>query len=237
MLVAVAVFAVTVAVTLALRDPGDASTADRPAMESQATTAELCGPSSETDLPVGWGPERPIYTDTTFPDSLTFNSTYKNENIGDERNWVSVKPASNTEDGGWLDDIEIEPGQEYLVRAYVRLDGPVDQAATNVILRFNVPSCTAHRVGTEATLSSENTFPSTVWDGAEFWSRGDFNLTVLPDSAVLYSNRHPGGLPLATYELVSATGVRLVSDQATDDFLPGYSESVYVTFRVIASAP
>jgi len=212
--------------------------ADQPAVNSQVAGAELCGPSSETDLPIGWGPERLIYTDTTFPDSLTFNSTYKNENLGDERNWVAVKSASDTEAGGWLDEIEIEPGQEYLVRAYVRLDGPIDQAATKVLLRFNMPTCTAHRIGTTATLSSENTFPSAIWDGTEFWSRDDFTLTVVPDSAVLYSNRHPSpeGLPLATYDLVSATGVQLASDEATGEFLPGYSESVYVCLRVIANA-
>lgn len=196
-LVAIAAIVVGAIVSLAVRDPwgaptsGDAPTADQPAAESQADGRELCGPSSETDLPVGWGPERFIYTDTTFPDSLTFNSTYENKNIGDERNWITIKPASDTDGGGWLDEIEIEPGQEYLVRAYVRLDGPIDQTATDVILRFNMPNCTAHRVGTTATLSSENTFPSTIWDGAEFWSRDDFNLTVVPDSAVLYSNRHP----------------------------------------------
>lgn len=190
-LIAVVAIFVGVIVAFALRDSGSAPITDQPAVDSHADGADLCGPSSETDLPVGWGPERPIYTDTTYPDSLTFNSTYENENIGDERNWVTVKPASDTEDGGWLDEVEIEPGQEYLVRAYARLDGPVDQAATNVVLRFNMPNCTAHRVGTTATLSSENTFPSEIWDGAEFWSRDDFNLTVLPDSAVLYSNRHP----------------------------------------------
>lgn len=237
-LVAVAAIVTTVVVPLAVRDSGTTPVVDQPVAESQADGAELCGPSSETDLAVGWGPERLIYTDTAFADSLTFNSTYENENIGDERNWVNVKPASDTKDGGWLDEIEIEPGQEYLVRAYARLDGPIDQAATSAILRFTMPNCTAHRIGTMATLSSNNTFPSKVWDGVEFWSRDDFNLTVSPDSAVLYSNRYPDpeGLPLATYDLVSTTGVRLASDEATGEFLTGYSEAVYVYFRVIANA-
>jgi hypothetical protein len=237
-LVAVAAVVITVVITFAARDPGSTPAADQPVEQSQADGAELCGPSSETDLPVGWGPERPIYTDTTFPDSLTFNSTYEDENIGDERNWVGIRSASSTGENVWHDEIEIEPGQEYFVRAFVRLDGPIDQAAANVILRFNVPNCTAHRIGTEAALSSDHTFPSQIWDGAEFWSRDDFNLTVLPDSAKLESNRHPGpdGLPLATYDLVSATGVQLASDEATGEFLPGYAEGVYVTFRVIASA-
>ncbi len=211
----------------------------QPALNSPSAVSGLCGQSSETDLPVGRGPERLIFTDETYPDSLTFNSTYRNENYGDERNWVTIKPASVTEAGGWVDDIEVESGEEYLVRAYLHLDGPAEQIAESVIMRFNVPNCTAHRIGVEATLSSGNTFPSKIWDGAEFWSREDFNLTVLPDSAEMVSNRYPdpNALPLPTYDLVSAEGALLASDETPGEFLPGYAESAIVTFRVIARMP
>ncbi|PPF34542.1 hypothetical protein C5E05_14555 [Pseudoclavibacter sp. AY1H1] len=136
----------------------------------------------------------------------------------------------------WYDEMEIEPGAEYFVRAYLSLDGPADQVAKDVVLNFNLPDCTAHRIGVMATLSSDQTFPARIWDGAEFWSRDDFTLTVVPDSAQLESNRHPEGLPLATYELVSGSGLPIASEEATGEFLPGYAESAYVTFRVIANA-
>ncbi|PPH27258.1 MULTISPECIES: hypothetical protein [unclassified Rathayibacter] len=196
----------------------------------------MCGPTSETDLPVGWGPERLIYTDTTFPGSLTFNSTYKNEDTGDERITVGIRSVSSTGPNVRHDEIEVEQGQEYFVRADVHLDGPADCAATTVILRFNLPNCSAHRIGTSATLSSNNTIPSKAWDGAEFSSNDDFSLTVVPDSPVLQSNRHPGGegLSLSTDDLMSATGGQLASDEATGEFLPGYAEAAHVAFRVIA---
>ncbi|WP_146081132.1 hypothetical protein [Pseudoclavibacter sp. AY1H1] len=214
---------------------GTAGSAE-PVAEAKVDGQDLCGPSSETDLPVGWGPERAIFTDTAYPDSLTFNSTYENEGLGDERNWVGIRPAMSSGEQVWYDEMEIEPGAEYFVRAYLSLDGPADQVAKDVVLNFNLPDCTAHRIGVMATLSSDQTFPARIWDGAEFWSRDDFTLTVVPDSAQLESNRHPEGLPLATYELVSGSGLPIASEEATGEFLPGYAESAYVTFRVIANA-
>lgn len=183
-------------------------------------------------MAVGWGPERPLYYDDTYPDALTFNSTAENANVGDERNWVVVKPAANLEAGSWSDNMEVEPDGVYLVRLYIRLDGPSTHDATDTKLVFNLPTCTGHRVGVEGFLSANNVFPQTIWDGAEFWSRRDFNLALVPDSAVLYNNF--GEFPLATNSLVTSTGVLVGNEQMDGRFRAGYSNSAYVYFEVKA---
>jgi hypothetical protein len=226
-----------VAATVAAQYFGNevAPTAQQPAPtapSSPGSSDTSCSSNSEKPTGVGWGPDRPLYLDDTYPATLTFNSTYQNSNVGDERNFVTIKPASDTNDGGWLDLVEVEPDTIYLVRAYVRLDGPANQAAANTVLKFNLPTCTGHRIGIGGILSASNTFPGTIWDGAEFWSRTDFNLALIPDSAVAYTNA--GEFPLATNGLPTATGVPLGTGAMDGNFKPGYAAAAYVVFQVRA---
>lgn len=206
-----------------------------PATTEDAQTAgtELCSPNSEGDPLVGWGPERPVYTDTAYPDSLTFNSTYKNAELGDERNWVRGRATGS---GDYGDLIEVHDGGEYQVNAYFRLDGPGDQVAEAVRYRLEVPGCAGHRIGVSGSVTAENTYPLTIWDGAEFWARDNFTLTVVPDSAIVESNAHPGpeGLPVST-QLIVSDGLPLPTGAEGATMAPGYGEAVYVTLRVRAA--
>lgn len=198
------------------------------------TPSGLCSADSESRVGDGWGPGRPTYHDDTFPPSLTFNSTSDNFNIGDERNFVTVKPAADTQPSGWLDSVEAHNDDEYLVRVYVRLDGPDTHSASGTNLMVNVPTCTGHRIGLAAILSSTDAFPGEVWDGASLWSRSDFNLALVPDSGTVYGNAYPSGLAFSVNDLVTSKGIPLGSGALDGVFEPGYEHSVYVTFKVRA---
>lgn len=203
--------------------------------DSNKAPNDLCSADSEGHVAEGWGPDRPTFHDDTFPNSLTFNSTSDNVNLGDERNFVAVKPDSNKQAGGWLDSVEAQNNQVYLIRVYARLDGPQAHEAKGTNLSVNLPTCTAHRVGVSATLSSLDAFPGQVWDGASFWSRRDFNLALVPDSGRLYSNAHPTpGLAFSVNDLVTSKGILLGSKALDGIFEPGYEHDVYVTFLVRA---
>jgi hypothetical protein len=193
-----------------------------------------CSPNSEGEPLVGWGPDRQVYRDNTYPTSLTFNSTYENEIVGDERNWVRARPVDDP-DAKFQDKVEVTGGAEYAVQAYVRLDGPSDQVADEPVVMFNVPVCTGHRIGVSGYVLAGNVFPGEVYDGVEFWALEDFNLFVVPDSAVIYSNDSPdGGMPVSTDDLVTTTGVDPGSDSPDGLLRPGYAESRYIEFRVRA---
>lgn len=243
-IIALAAFLAGTAVgVIALRSSQDAPITTQTGGQALQTAAptqpasdlnDLCSADSEAQVTDGWGPDRATYHDDTFPTALTFNSTSDNLNLGDERNFVAIKPVSVTEAGGWSDSLEVRNGQEYLVRIYARLDGPEDYSAKGTKLVVSLPTCTGHRVGLAAILSSLDAFPSEVWDGASFWSRNDFNLALVPDSGLVHSNAHPKGLPYSTGDLVTAKGIALGSEKLDGVFKPGYGSSVYVIFKVRA---
>lgn len=237
-----------VGVTALSRSPAEPSTTGAGTQSLQtappalpdSTSTDLCSDDSEAHVASGWGPDRPTYHDDTFPTALTFNSTSDNVNLGDERNFTTVKPANMTEASGWLDSVEVHNNQEYLVRIYARLDGPDAYSAKGTTLVVNLPTCTGHRIGYAAILSSLDTFPSEVWDGASFWSRNDFNLALVPDSGTVYGNAWPRnekgqlGLPYPVGDLVTSKGIPLGSEKLDGVFKPGYENAVYVTFKVRA---
>lgn len=215
------------------REEVQAPTDAHASQEAPAQISQLCAADSETPVASGWGPERPTYHDDTFPASLTFNSTSANANIGDERNFVGIRPEEAAEDVKWVDSQEVVNGAVYVVRVYVRLDGPASHSATDVKLAVNLPTCTAHRIGLAAFISSGDTFPGTVWDGAAFWSRRDFNLAVVPDSGRVFGN-FQDGRAFSMVDIFMSEGIQLGSRDLDGIFWPGYKDAVYVTFKVRA---
>ena len=202
-----AVAAVVVSLLISVHPSETSSTPPQQAAPAGAASSKppdtdsLCGASSDDQVADGWGPARSIFYDDTFPTALTFNSTGENEGIGDERNFVAGKAATDKRGGSWSDTIEVTDGGEYLVRAYARLDGPDTHEATDARLMFNLPACIAHRIGVIGFVTASNVFPDEVWDGMSFWSRHDFTLALVPDSAYLYNNSHPEGQALSTQDL------------------------------------
>ena len=91
---------------------------------------------------LAWGPIRPTYTIEKPAPHVTFNSITNNPNYGDERNFVTIKDASNQNAGGWVDQITIQDGKEYYVRMYVHNNAAenLNLIANNVTAKYNLPT-------------------------------------------------------------------------------------------------
>jgi len=200
-----------------------------PAAEpSPAATDEMCAPSSKGEVPSGWGDSRPIYEGDRVLDHLTFNSRGDNEVVGDERNWVRIRPARD--DGAWQGmRIEAVPGQTYTVSAYVHLDGPAEQTATGTTAAFNVPTCTGHLIALTGFIESVDAYPMQIWDGVELWAREDFNLAFVPDSTILENNF--GTFPLSD-DILFGDGVPIGVEHMDGIYKPGEGNDAYISFKV-----
>lgn len=169
---------------------------------------------------LAWGPDRPTYTIQQPADHITFNSITNNPNYGDERNFVTIKDTANTAAGGWTDDIQVQQGKEYWVRAYVHNNAHQDLnlVAQNVTAKFNLPTQTANRIQVDGYISASNATPAEVWDQAVFSSDKRFKLNYVPGSATFTNNVFPGGTALP--DSVVSTGALLGYNQL-DGKIPG----------------
>jgi len=66
-----------------------------------------------------WSPDRPTYTIENPAPHVTFNSITNNPNYGDERTFFDAKNAANKDQGGFVDKLATDGGQELLLRVYV----------------------------------------------------------------------------------------------------------------------
>lgn len=190
---------------------------------------KLCAKSSVGKDLAGWGPERPLFGPTRRPSYVAMNSLSV-EDYGDERNSVVVipEPELASETFPWQDRQEVKRDTIYVVRMIVHPTGPRGTRASDVVAKFNLPTCTGHRIGFYGFISTQNGFPGESWDGATFWAREDFNLAYVPDSAVFQSGDGQQ-VPLNGEErLFTNKGVRL-GPQAG---MSTQGEPGYVFFRV-----
>jgi uncharacterized repeat protein (TIGR01451 family)/LPXTG-motif cell wall-anchored protein len=184
---------------------------------------------------LAWGPERPTYTMEKPADHVTFDSITNNPNYGDERNFVTIKDASNTNAGGWVDEITPQNGKEYYVRMYVHNNAAanLNLVAKNVTAKFNVPTYAAKRVQIDGYLSADNATPGSIWDQAVFSSNNNFNLSYEAGSATYTNNVFTGGTALP--DSVASSGAKLGYRSMNGD-IPGCLQySGYVIFKVKAT--
>jgi uncharacterized repeat protein (TIGR01451 family)/LPXTG-motif cell wall-anchored protein len=182
---------------------------------------------------LAWGPDRPTFTIEHPADHITFNSITNNPDYGDERNFVRIKDAANTAAGGWSDEINVQPGKEYLVQMYVHNNAAtsLNLVAKNTNVKANVPTTTGKKVQIDGFISADNASPKQVWDQAIFNSTQDFNVAYVPGSAVYYNNVFPTGTGLAD-SIVTNAGVKVGYDKM-DGNVPGcFQYSGYVSFKV-----
>jgi uncharacterized repeat protein (TIGR01451 family) len=179
------------------------------------------------------GPDRPTYTVAQPSDHITFNSITDNPDQGDERNFVQVKDASNTNAGGWKDSLNVEDGKEYLVRIFYHNNAAsnLNLVATNTRVTANVPATTGKSVQIDGLISADNSSPQKIWDDAVLTSSDDFNITYEPGTATLYNNVFTGGTTLAD-SIVTSAGAPIGYDKL-DGKIPGcFQYSGDVTFKV-----
>lgn len=183
-----------------------------------------------------WGPDRPTYTVAHPADHITFNSITDNPIVGDERNFVVIKDAANTNSGGWQDNITAEPGKEYLVRVYVHNNAAdnLNLTAVNTRVSASVPTTTGKKVSLSGFVSADNAAPQKVWDDASLNSTKDFNVAYVPGSARIYNNGYAkGGNGQALPDSIVTYAGALVGYNGPDGKVPGCFEYVsYVTFKI-----
>lgn len=179
-----------------------------------------------------WGPTRDTFTIAHPADHVTFNSITDNPNIGDERNFVSIREAGTN--GLWQDAVTVQPGKEYVVRAYVHNNAAsnLNLVAEDVTAKISLPTTTGKSIDVSTIISSSNATPKEVWDQATFNSGVDFNLTY--KAGTLHYNTNgfgPNGVSLPESAFTS-TGALLGYDHL-DGKIPGcFQYAGYLSFTV-----
>ena len=188
---------------------------------------------------MAWGPDRPTYTMAQPADHVTFDSITDNPEVGDERNFLTIKDASDTSTGGWQDSVTAQAGHEYLVRIYVHNDAAsnLNLKATNVRAKVNVPTTTGKSVELGGFITSDNASPQEIWDSATLTSNSDFNVAYEAGSARLYNNVFGQTGTQLSDNIVTNTGAQLGYNKL-DGVIPGCMQYAgYVTFKVKVQGP
>lgn len=155
-----------------------------------------------------WSPDRPVKdwnnpADRTGFDHVVFNSFINTPNYGDERTFFDAKDATNTAQGGFQNLIDVNDGQELLLRTYVHNNGNQDLNATGQTVAHNskvqvvLPSATDKNLRAVSYISASNATPQAVSDTVDFVNDTPFNMEYVPGSATAYTNAVPGGYQVA----------------------------------------
>jgi len=207
---------------------------------------------------VGWGDNgggRPSYTldeinADVLKDMVIFN-TISNSVNGNEKNFVSAREYDDSsltdEEHIWnTREIEVEDGQEYIIRAYVHNNNPhAENVAENVRVFFSIPMDSDTNIPVYGFITSDNAEPSKYWDGLMFKSNSNFHLEYVYGSAYLYNNGIGAkGLQLNDDVVTKENGQQIgYYDYRTDPedpvildgVIPGcHQYASYVTIRVRA---
>ncbi|MCA9309159.1 DUF11 domain-containing protein [Candidatus Saccharibacteria bacterium] len=183
-----------------------------------------------------WGPSRTTYTVDHPADHITFNSIVDNPHVGDEREFVSIKDASNTTGGGWRDSVTVEEGKEYLVRIYAHNNAAssLNLTAENTRVKAGVPTTTGTSVMITGFVSADNAQPTEVWDDIKLSSDKTFNVAYVPGSARIYNNGYAAGgngQPLPD-SIVTSAGAK-IGYNGPDGKVPGcFQYDNYIYFKV-----
>jgi uncharacterized repeat protein (TIGR01451 family)/LPXTG-motif cell wall-anchored protein len=183
-----------------------------------------------------WGPSRATFTEQNPAPYITFNSITNNSFYGDERNFVTVKDASNTQDGGWVDNLTVQPGKEYVVRMYVHNNAAdnLNLVAKNVRASASVPTTTGKSVPISGFINADNSEPKQVWDDIRLNSDKDFNLAFVPGSATWHNNgigKNPEGAKLPD-SIVTSAGAKLGYNELNGEIPGCFKYGGYVYFKV-----
>lgn len=187
-------------------------------------------------ISLAWGPDRETFTTAHPANYVTFNSITDNPVYGDERNFVNVKDAANTQDGGWQDTVNVQPGKKYLVRMYVHNNAAenLNLKSINTRVKASVPTTTGKNVSISGFVSSDNAKPGEVWDDIHFASSKDFNLAYVPGSARIYNNGYAkGGNGQALPDSIVTSAGAKIGYNGPDGIVPGcFKYDNYVYFEV-----
>ncbi len=176
-----------------------------------------------------WGPTRTTYTIEQPAEHVTFNSITNNPNIGDERNFVGIREASAP--NLWHDEMNVEPGKEYIVRMYVHNNAAdnLNLVAENTKALVTLPTATGRSVQVDGAVTASNATPGTVYDHATFVGEQDFNIAYVPGTLKYETNKGTFDIPETVFDQRGA----LLGYDKMDGKVPGCFEYAgYLSFRV-----
>lgn len=183
---------------------------------------------------LAWGPGRPTYTVAQPADHITFNSITDNPNVGDERQFVGIKDASNTSSGGWQNTVTAQAGHEYLVRIYVHNNAAssLNLVATNTRVAAALSTSTGTSVPITGYVSADNASPKQVYADVNLASSQQFNIAYVAGSAHIYNNATGQAGRTVSDSIVDGSGA-LIGYSSNDGKVPGcFQYASYVTFKV-----
>ena len=181
-----------------------------------------------------WGPARDTYTVEKPADHIVFNSITNNPVYGDERQFASIKDASNTTAGGWQNTVTAQAGKEYLVRVYVHNNAAdkLGLVATNTRVMAALSTATGTSVPVTTYVSADNASPKQVYADVKLTAAQNFNIAYVPGSAKIYNNATGQAGRAVSDSIVNGSGA-LVGYNANDGKVPGcFQYASYVTFKV-----
>ena len=191
---------------------------------------------------LAYGPERPTFTGAHPAPYVTFNSITDNPDVGDERNFVRIRPAGQ---GTYGENVNLQSGQTYDVMVYYHnnassgLNASGVGIAKDVALRMQMSANVAGNSSTKVTgfINSSNAQPAEVYDSANVTNPtgAAMDLSFVANSAKVTSNGAINGSTLP--DSVFTTGAKL-GFNGQDGTVPGCNEFAgYVIFQVKANQP
>ena len=202
-----------------------------------AVTAAVVGFAGSATV-LAYGPERAAtYTVEKPADHVVFNSITNNKSQGDERNFVQVKDAANTNDGGWTDTVDVQDGKEYWVRMYVHNNAAenLNLVAKDVRAMASVPTTTGTSVKIDGYISykeNANAPVSKIWDDVVLRSDKKFNIAYVAGSARYNNNVNPNPGFTLPDSIVTNTGAQLGYQTMNGDIPGCFKYSGIVNFKV-----
>jgi len=192
-----------------------------------------------------WDFSNPAQREGAF-DAPRFNS-YINTNVyGDERAFLDAKECVVTgpncytqgQSGGYKDQQPVQPGKEYIVRAYVHnianpsINASGKGVAKNTRLQMVLPEGQGNNLTMQARISADNSIPKMVYDTVNLKNSNQaFTADYVEGSATIYNRANPTGHKLGD-EIMTATGAKL-GHKEMDGVYPGcFPYSSFVTIRV-----
>lgn len=186
----------------------------------------------------GWGPERATFTDDRPADHPVFNSI-TGGSWGDERNFFQVK-ESGAPNTVYSDALDVSPGKNYtgIIRYSNAASPSVKTPARNTKIQIQAPGTMTGVGGLSASISSDNTEPAKVWDGAVLRlsdPTAAVALRYVQDSAIIHTRGKLDGQKMP--ESIFSEGAQLGCD-SFDGTLDGKGECAgYVTFEFRVDQP
>jgi hypothetical protein len=183
-----------------------------------------------------WGPgDRATFTEDKPAGYLTFNSITNDSNYGDERNFVLVKDAVNTQAGGFVDMLNVEDDHMYLVRVFVHNNAAenLNLVAENVRLSVGITTGLTNNGEIEVRLNSSNADPKEIWDEVNLKANSEFQIAYVSNSAQYYTNANGSSTFALGNEIVTSKDGVLLGYDKLDGRIPGcYQYTGIATFKV-----